>query len=93
MKIIGECPGGFLIQATTREVANLAGFYYEGEMGAQKALQPGAEIDVSALYHHRRSMDESEKDRTALATRLRAAADVIDTTMPKPTQPTEEAQQ
>ena len=90
MKIIGTTQTGFLVEATSREIARAAGFYSEydalwhksGAADAQGMPRIGATIKIeAALDFHARIAAEQKKARDAAST-LRALAGLLDGAMP-----------
>jgi RNA polymerase-interacting CarD/CdnL/TRCF family regulator len=54
MKIIGTTKGGFILEASENELANLTGYYSEyqrRDKAAEKELKVGDTIMVSEMYH------------------------------------------
>jgi hypothetical protein len=82
VKILGTTPGGFLIEATRTEVANLAGLYSEYDL-SKNNIEVGSTLDAHALFSHRYDMHNQRTELGKAAERLRAAADLIDTAMPR----------
>ena len=80
MKIIGKGQSGkFLIEATDREIANLFGFYWEGQLReAGIKLEPGMEIDPSKEYDKLAWLRKRNQDFNDLVKHLRRTADLID---------------
>lgn len=59
MKIIGKSDGGYIIEASSSEVANLIGFY-----SAYRANMPkvGATIDVHSMYQQLYKLSHMQYD-------------------------------
>lgn len=77
MKIIGKGNGSdFIVLASERELANIAGYHYQFPSGQR--LDAGVEIDVSKLWQAL-SIERTRPDEVAkLAKSLRDVADKID---------------
>lgn len=88
MKIIGKTDAGFLLEANSDEIANLLGYYSDYQLPERggynrEKLQIGDQVNVAAMFKHLRELEHAGKEMTNLASKLRTAADLIDT-LPAP---------
>lgn len=65
MKVIGKSQDGYILQATSEEVANLIGFYYM-DGSVREKVKVGNEIAVNKMYkhlyflqHHRKQIEDA----------------------------------
>lgn len=88
MKIIAKTTGGYLVEATTLELANVMGLAYETEIPRNVrsddnhhrsvVIQNGTTINVSDMYRHIRALENEKKSLESTARSLRAAAVLIE---------------
>lgn len=83
MKIIGATNGGFILEASKDEVANLLGhgnWYFAYESSARKINQPpkqGDEIAVLDIFKWLKNMEQYEERLVKTADSLQVLADQI----------------
>ena len=82
MKIIGKTAGGFLLDATHSEIANIVGKAWAGEMGYRPEI--GTTINVSDIYlrldklsGHRKLLDRVASDLRDVANLIEARKETI----------------
>lgn len=75
MKIIGETPGGFILEASCDEVANLVGYYsrYDGAF-CKRQIRPGDQIQVHQMYQRLYMAARRRNEIRTAAKMLRDAA-------------------
>lgn len=79
MKIIGETEKGFILDATTQEVANLIGFYSGFEIGH---IKTGVEIEINHMYSQLYDLNHMEREIGQIADKLEAYALALRPIMP-----------
>ena len=91
MKVIGKSDAGYLIAASEQEIANLFGFYWEGEDKYRATLDAlghkapysgqrsliGLEIKPSTAYDQLSWLRSRDREFDELVKKLRATADAI----------------
>lgn len=87
MKVIGKSDAGYLISASEREIANLFGFYWEGEerykallkekLGYNRSDMIGMTINPTEAYQQLSWLRSRDGEFDKLCTQLRATADAI----------------
>lgn len=82
MRIIGKTDGsGFIVEASAKELANVAGFYWEGDDKCPR-LQVGRVLEVGAMYTRLTALKRAESELAGAQTTLRAVADLLDPIRP-----------
>lgn len=85
MKVIATTSTGYLVEASAREISQIAGNdalnvhpsgYYD-----KVAIPHGTKVDVQKMWEHVRQIMKHPDERKRIAEQLRAAATVIETTM------------
>lgn len=56
MKVIGETKEGYIVEVSSKEMANLHGFYSSYSTDAPK-VKVGAEISIEEVYHKYTSLE------------------------------------
>lgn len=86
MKVIGKSDAGYLIAASEREIANLFGFYWEGEdrykahlknCGRSDSNLIGLTIHPNEAYNQLSWLRSRDKEFDKLCEQLRKTADAI----------------
>lgn len=90
MKIIGQTNHGFILEAKATEVANLAGYYYEGE--CREIMKVGKTIEVHGMYRALYEIHSRRKDLAKVAETLRGIAGLLELQAPIIDQLAEEAE-
>lgn len=81
MKVIAKTDKGYILEATEREVANYAGYYYERSHGYRQP-RIGCEIVVSPMYSQLEKLKETEKSLISCQSTLRGLADLLEVQAP-----------
>ena len=83
MKIIAKTVQGFLLEATTLEIANLVGFYsdYENSFN-RRGLDIGDEIKISEMFHQLYSLKKNLPLLSKTAAEFRNLADLLESKDP-----------
>ena len=76
MKIIGTTQGGFILEATELELANVAG-YHSKFSGVANEFKIGSEIAVNAVWNKLDALATAKVELNAMEDALKAIADQI----------------
>lgn len=82
MKIIGNTKDGFILTATSREVAHLIGYYYENSDSKVSNMKSGDEVNVSAMFQQLYSFERVRRQATEIQKQLRDMATSLDKVAP-----------
>lgn len=92
MKIIAQAVGGFLLEATATEIANILGHRWESAIRGQIVV--GATIPIEAFYRRAEGLHAGAEDVLRVSKTLRALADLAAEAVPSimpPIKPAEAA--
>lgn len=77
MKIIGTTQQGFLLDASTLEIAHIMGYYRDTNPEVVMKLRVGLEIQVGKIYNTFKEISGQRSKHIDLAKQLRNYADLI----------------
>lgn len=79
MKIIASTKGGFLLEATSTEIANLIGYYTEYDSGFnRRELQIGDELKISEMFRQLYSLSKNLPLLSKTAAEFRNLAELLE---------------
>jgi hypothetical protein len=83
MRIIGKTEEGYILDASTNEIANLIGYYSDYDMrDSNKKLAVGDIIQISAMYKQLHNLKNNEPKLKETVKMLRGLADSLEPTCP-----------
>jgi len=80
MKVIGKSQNGFILDASSQEVARLIGYYGSYKDGATPSV--GDEIQVNKMYEQLYELKHNEPELKKVVDTLRGLADLLEPVCP-----------
>ena len=80
MKVIGKSQNGFILDASSQEVARLIGYYSSYEKGATSSV--GDEIQVDKMYEQLYKLEHNQPELRKVVDTLRGLADLLEPVCP-----------
>jgi hypothetical protein len=83
LKVIGKTGDGYILDASTNEIANLIGYYSDYDMrDNNKKLAVGDNIQISAMYKQLHNLKNNEPKLKDTVKMLRGLADSLEPVCP-----------